>query len=101
MSETSSVAEDPLVLTAYESNLDAIFRPPICYSPGQSRNPSAHNVAIEFLDEAAIKIYSYLELVCVHGNPRTHSALDYLHGMTGHHTNKRRRKQKKSEAFFC
>ena len=49
---------------AYERNLDAIFRPPICSSPGQRRNPSAHNAAIEFLNGAAIKIYSYLELMC-------------------------------------
>lgn len=40
---------------AYEHNLDAIFRPPICSSPSQSRNPSAYNAAIEFLDGAVIK----------------------------------------------
>lgn len=73
---------------AYERNLDAIFRPPICSSPSQSRNPSAYNAAIEFLDGAVIKIYSYLELVCVQKDPRTHSVMDYLHGITSRPTNR-------------
>lgn len=73
---------------AYEWNLDAIFRPPICSSPTQRRNPSAYNAAIEFLDWGSDKIYSYLELVRVHMDPRRHSVMDYLRGMTSRHTNR-------------